>query len=209
MDPLALIPLWLLSVPVAAQPPALSLTRLEQQRVITPDEHWRLRQGASAHSRPLTSPQWLKACQHGALSRQQCSSLGRRPLSGGGVVSSDFGMRVHPVLGRWLMHSGRDYAAPTGTPVLAVLPGTVVRSGWSGGYGLMVELDHAQQRRRTLYAHLSELTVKPGQWVRQGQQIGNVGSTGLSTGPHLHFELRQQGVSGWKAVDPAELLDRS
>ena len=189
MDPLALIPLWLLSIPVAAQPPALSLTHLEQQRVITPDEHWRLRQGASAHSRPLTSPQWRKACQHGALSRQQCSSLGQRPLSGGGVVSSDFGMRVHPVL--------------------AVLPGTVVRSGWSGGYGLMVELDHAQQRRRTLYAHLSELTVKPGQWVRQGQQIGHVGSTGLSTGPHLHFELRQRGAAGWKAVDPAELLDRS
>ena len=223
---------WLLSVPVSplqpdpmqlrAAPSPLtfdsSLLRLVQQRVITPEEHIRLRQGAASH--PLNVSKWQKACREGAISRRVCASaiaLRSRPVSGASqgpllgqfVVSSDFGMRVHPVLGRWLMHNGRDYAAATGTPVVAALAGTVVRSGWIGGYGLTVELQHSRPRRRTLYAHLSELAVKQGQRVRQGQHIGRVGSTGISTGPHLHFELRRPAASGWRAVDPAELLDRS
>ena len=223
---------WLLSVPVSPlQPDPLqlraapsplhfdpSLVRLERQRVITPEEHIRMRQGAAAQ--PINVSEWQKACREGAISRQECASaiaLRSRPFSGvsGGpllgqsVVSSDFGMRIHPVHGRWLMHNGRDYAAATGTPVVAALAGTVVRSGWIGGYGLTVELHHSRPRRRTLYAHLSELAVKPGQRVRQGQQIGKVGSTGTSTGPHLHFELRRPAASGWRAVDPSELLDRS
>ena len=223
---------WLLSVPVSplqpdpmqlrAAPSPLtfdsSLLRLVQQRVITPEEHIRLRQGAASH--PLDVSKWQKACREGAISRRECASaialqsrsvrgVSQGPLLGQFVVSSDFGMRVHPVLGRWLMHNGRDYAAATGTPVVAALAGTVVSSGWIGGYGLTVELDHSRPRRRTLYAHLSELAVKPGQRVRQGQQIGKVGSTGISTGPHLHFELRRPSASGWRAVDPAELLDRS
>lgn len=127
------------------------------------------------------------------------------PLIGSAVTSSNFGWRLHPVLGTWLMHAGRDLAAPEGTPVVAALSGRVVSSGVAGGYGLAVEVEHDRPRRRTLYGHLSELYVKEGDTVRQGEVIGRVGSTGLSTGPHLHFELRQPQDGGWVAVDPGDL----
>ncbi|MFQ6537562.1 MULTISPECIES: M23 family metallopeptidase [Aphanothece] len=127
------------------------------------------------------------------------------PLIGSAVTSSVFGYRLHPLLGSWLMHAGRDLAAPEGTPVVAALGGHVVSSGLAGGYGLAIEIDHDRPRRRTLYGHLSELYVKPGDRVRQGEVIGRVGSTGLSTGPHLHFELRVPGDGGWLAVDPGDL----
>jgi murein DD-endopeptidase MepM/ murein hydrolase activator NlpD len=81
----------------------------------------------------------------------------------------------------------------------------VVSSGLAGGYGLAIEVEHDRPRRRTLYGHLSELYVKEGDRVRQGEVIGRVGSTGLSTGPHLHFELRLPGDGGWVAVDPGDL----
>jgi murein DD-endopeptidase MepM/ murein hydrolase activator NlpD len=103
------------------------------------------------------------------------------------------------------MHAGRDLAAPEGTPVVAALSGRVLSSGLAGGYGLAVEIEHERPRRRTLYGHLSELYVKAGERVRQGEVIGRVGSTGLSTGPHLHFELRLPGDGGWMAVDPGDL----
>lgn len=127
------------------------------------------------------------------------------PLIGSAVTSSGFGFRVHPVLGSWLMHAGRDLAAPEGTPVVAALSGQVISSGVAGGYGLAIEIEHERPRRRTLYGHLSELYVKPGDRVRQGEVIGRVGSTGLSTGPHLHFELRLPSEGGWLAVDPGDL----
>jgi murein DD-endopeptidase MepM/ murein hydrolase activator NlpD len=127
------------------------------------------------------------------------------PLIGSAVTSSEFGWRLHPVLGSWLMHAGKDLAAPEGTPVVAALSGRVVMSGLAGGYGLAVEVEHANPRRRTLYGHLSELYVREGQVVRQGEVIGRVGSTGLSTGPHLHFELRLPQQGGWVAVDPGPL----
>ncbi|SBO43023.1 M23 family metallopeptidase [Cyanobium sp. NIES-981] len=127
------------------------------------------------------------------------------PLIGSAITSSGFGYRLHPVLGSWLMHAGRDLAAPEGTPVVAALSGTVISSGAAGGYGLAIELEHPRPRRRTLYGHLSELYVKPGDRVLQGEVIGRVGSTGLSTGPHLHFELRVPGEGGWLAVDPGDL----
>jgi murein DD-endopeptidase MepM/ murein hydrolase activator NlpD len=127
------------------------------------------------------------------------------PLIGSAFTSSGFGYRLHPVLGSWLMHAGRDLAAPEGTPVVAALSGTVLSSGVAGGYGLAIEVEHDRPRRRTLYGHLSELYVKPGDRVRQGEVIGRVGSTGLSTGPHLHFELRVPGDGGWLAVDPGDL----
>jgi hypothetical protein len=127
------------------------------------------------------------------------------PLIGSAVTSSNFGYRLHPVLGSWLMHAGRDLAAPEGTPVVAALGGRVVSSGLAGGYGLAIEVEHDRPRRRTLYGHLSELYVKEGDRVRQGEVIGRVGSTGLSTGPHLHFELRLPGDGGWVAVDPGDL----
>ncbi len=127
------------------------------------------------------------------------------PLIGSAVTTSNFGWRLHPVLGSWRMHSGRDFAAPEGTPVVAALSGRVMSSGDAGGYGLAIELEHEQPLRRTLYGHLSELYVKPGDSVRQGEVIGRVGSTGLSTGPHLHFELRLPQDGGWVATDPGEM----
>lgn len=127
------------------------------------------------------------------------------PIIGSALTTSNFGWRLHPVLGSWLMHAGRDLAAPEGTPVVAALSGRVVSSGLAGGYGIAVELEHQRPTRRTLYGHLSEIYVKEGDWVRQGDVIARVGSTGLSTGPHLHFELRLPQDGGWVAVDPGEL----
>lgn len=127
------------------------------------------------------------------------------PILGAAEPSSGFGWRLHPLLGIWRMHAGEDLAAPEGTPVVAALSGRVVSSGLAGGYGLAVEIEHQRPLRRTLYGHLSELFVQSGEWVRQGEVVGRVGSTGLSTGPHLHFELRQPADGGWVAVDPGEL----
>ena len=127
------------------------------------------------------------------------------PLIGSAVTSSGFGWRMHPILGSMILHAGKDLAAPEGTPVVAALSGTVVSSGLAGGYGLAVEIEHRNPLRRTLYGHLSELFVQPGEQVRQGEVIGRVGSTGLSTGPHLHFELRRPDAGGWVAVDPGSL----
>ena len=127
------------------------------------------------------------------------------PLIGSAVTTSPVGWRLHPILGSWIMHSGRDFAAPEGTPVVAALTGRVVSSGDAGGYGLAVEIEHGNPVRRTLYGHLSEIYVKEGDSVRQGEVIGRVGSTGLSTGPHLHFELRLPQEGGWVATDPGDL----
>ena len=127
------------------------------------------------------------------------------PVIGQAITSSGFGWRLHPILGNWLMHAGRDFAAPQGTPVVAALSGRVVSSGLAGGYGITVVLEHDKPKRRTLYGHLSEIYVKAGQKVQQGEVIGRVGSTGLSTGPHLHFELRRPDGDGWVAMDPKDL----
>ena len=127
------------------------------------------------------------------------------PIMGSAIPTSGFGWRLHPLLGSWRLHAGEDLAAPEGTPVVAALAGRVVSSGVAGGYGLAVEIEHSRPLRRTLYGHLSELYVKPGEWVRQGEVVGRVGSTGLSTGPHLHFELRQPAQGGWVATDPGDL----
>ncbi len=98
-------------------------------------------------------------------------------------------------------HGGIDLAAPSGTPVRASLSGTVSFSGWSGAYGYVIYLDHDPQVQ-TRYAHLSGFAVETGDRVQQGDVIGYVGSTGASTGPHLHFEIRLAGV----AVDPLPRL---
>jgi murein DD-endopeptidase MepM/ murein hydrolase activator NlpD len=107
-------------------------------------------------------------------------------------VSSGFAMRFHPILQTWRKHNGVDYAAPTGTPVRTVGDGVVEFAGWQNGYGNVVALQHGGGRS-TLYAHLSRVDVRKGQRVEQGQRIGAVGSTGWSTGPHLHFEFRING----------------
>ena len=108
-------------------------------------------------------------------------------------VTSGFAMRFHPILQTWRKHNGVDYAAPTGTPVRTVGDGVVDFSGWQNGYGNVVEVRHNSERS-TLYAHLSRVDVKKGQRVEQGERIGAVGSTGWSTGPHLHFEFRVNGA---------------
>jgi murein DD-endopeptidase MepM/ murein hydrolase activator NlpD len=108
-------------------------------------------------------------------------------------VTSGFAMRFHPIHQTWRKHNGVDYAAPTGTPVRTVGDGVVDFAGWQNGYGNVVQVKHANDRS-TLYAHLSRIDVKQGARVEQGQRIGAVGSTGWSTGPHLHFEFRVNGA---------------
>ncbi|HOB87950.1 MAG: peptidoglycan DD-metalloendopeptidase family protein [Bacillota bacterium] len=110
-----------------------------------------------------------------------------------GRISSDFGMRYHPILKQNRFHSGIDIAVPTGTPVQAVADGIVIHSGWITGYGYTVIIDHGGGLS-TLYGHNSSLVVKVGQSVIQGDLIARAGSTGMSTGPHVHFEVRDQGV---------------
>jgi murein DD-endopeptidase MepM/ murein hydrolase activator NlpD len=107
-------------------------------------------------------------------------------------VSSGFAMRFHPIHQTWRKHLGVDYAAPTGTPVRTVGEGIVEFAGRQGGYGNVVQIKHTNDRS-TLYAHLSRVDVRQGQRVEQGSRIGAVGSTGWSTGPHLHFEFRVNG----------------
>ncbi|MBU2587845.1 MAG: M23 family metallopeptidase [Alphaproteobacteria bacterium] len=114
-----------------------------------------------------------------------------------GRLSSGFGYRFHPLSGRYQPHAGVDLAAPMGAPVAATADGMVGSAGWMGGYGLTVEVDHGSAIQ-TRYAHLSAMAVSPGQSVKQGQIIGFVGSTGRSTGPHLHYEVRVAEV----AIDP-------
>jgi murein DD-endopeptidase MepM/ murein hydrolase activator NlpD len=127
------------------------------------------------------------------------------PLSVPAVISSSFGYRIHPITSIARFHQGTDIAAAEGTPVLAVFSGKVEISGWMGGLGLAVVISH-ESDRETRYGHLSEVFVQPGQWVEQGTAIGLVGSTGMSTGPHLHFELWQQQLGEWVATDPAPYL---
>ena len=107
-------------------------------------------------------------------------------------VTSGFAMRFHPLLQNWRKHMGVDYGAPTGTAVLSVGDGVVDFAGWQNGYGNVVQIKHAGDRS-TLYAHLSRMDVKKGQRILQGQRLGAVGTTGWSTGPHLHFEFRVAG----------------
>ena len=125
----------------------------------------------------------------------------RKPIMGEIDLSSNFGVRSDPFLGRPAMHTGLDFRSSSGDPVRATATGTVESAGWNGGYGKMVEIDHGNGFS-TRYAHLSEIDVKVGQTVRIGQIIGKVGSTGRSTGPHLHYETRIDG----DAVDPQKFL---
>lgn len=134
-----------------------------------------------------------------AAGRPLAGGFLRTPLSGA-RVSSNYGMRRHPILGYNRMHRGVDFAAPTGTPVYAASDGVVVSIRTERGYGNVIRLRH-HNNVRTLYAHLSRFApgMRAGVRVRQGQTIGRVGSTGMSTGPHLHYELHVGG----QAVNPA------
>jgi murein DD-endopeptidase MepM/ murein hydrolase activator NlpD len=125
----------------------------------------------------------------------------RKPVVGEVEFTSGFGIRSDPFLGRPAMHTGLDFRAQMGDPVRATANGKVVSAGWSGGYGRMVEIDHGNGLS-TRYGHLSEINVKVGDSIKIGQVIGLVGSTGRSTGPHLHYETRIDG----EAVDPQKFL---
>jgi len=117
-------------------------------------------------------------------------------------ISSVFGKRFHPILKTWRPHHGVDYAASTGTPVVAVADGYIEDAGWSGGYGRLIKLQHAA-KTETRYGHLSRFAqgVTRGARVKQGQVIGYVGMSGLATGPHLHYELIQDG----QRIDPLSI----
>jgi murein DD-endopeptidase MepM/ murein hydrolase activator NlpD len=128
---------------------------------------------------------------------QATATPGRGPRAGfimpvRGPMTSRFGFRVHPLFGRRHFHAGVDFAAPMGTPVRAAYDGTVLITGWYGGYGKVVVIDHGGGMS-TLYGHLSAVLARTGQRVAAGDVIGRVGSTGYSTGPHLHYEVRRNG----------------
>ena len=124
----------------------------------------------------------------------------RMPLDAATLTSS-YGSRIHPVLGGRRNHNGVDLAQPTGTPVYATADGIVSRADYWGSYGNYIQIEHGGELE-TRYAHLSGYAVAAGQQVRKGQLIGYVGSTGRSTGPHLHYEVRVAG----EAVDPTPYM---
>lgn len=120
----------------------------------------------------------------------------------GAAQSSTFGVRQDPFLKRKALHGGLDFAAPTGTPVAATAAGTVVSAGTNGGYGKMVEVEHAGGFV-TRYAHLSRISVQEGETIEAGTIVGAIGSTGRSTGPHLHYEVRRNG----SAINPKRFIE--
>ena len=144
----------------------------------------------------------LEAQRQAALQQQQGSSGGGSTIVGTGqfawptpstsLITSYYGSRMHPVYGYERFHSGIDIGAADGAAIIAADGGTVVSAGWSGGYGNCIMIDHGNGYT-TLYAHLSGYAVSSGQAVSRGDTIGYVGSTGVSTGPHLHYEVRQGG----------------
>jgi murein DD-endopeptidase MepM/ murein hydrolase activator NlpD len=141
------------------------------------------------------------------------ASFGAKPFASTGVsipsrmpvervnLTSDYGTRIHPVLGGRRAHKGIDLAAPVGTPIYATADGVVGRADWFSSYGLYVSIEHGGNLQ-TRYGHMSRLNVAAGQQVRKGDIIGFVGSTGRSTGPHLHYEVRVAG----EAVSPLPYL---
>ena len=118
-------------------------------------------------------------------------------------VSSLYGMRMHPRYGYWKMHEGVDLSAPKGTPVYATGNGVVVRASWQRGYGELIELNHGFGYK-TRYGHLSKMYVSPGDSVTRGQVIGEVGNTGVSSGAHLHYEVRFRD----KTVNPIHYFNK-
>ncbi|MBL8470519.1 MAG: M23 family metallopeptidase [Rhodocyclaceae bacterium] len=124
------------------------------------------------------------------------------PVVGGTWNSSSYGVRVDPITHRAAMHEGVDFVGDTGTTIVAAAAGVVVSAEWHAQYGNLIEIDHGKGLT-TRYAHASRMFVVAGSFVRRGQKIAEIGSTGRSTGPHLHFEVRQDGV----ALNPTRFLE--
>jgi len=156
--------------------------------------------GASAFERQLYRVNLARA-QVAQYSQTLTAVPVRKPVIGEVDMSSPFGMRLDPFLGRPAIHTGIDLRGDIGEPVHATATGKVTIAGWDGGYGNMVEIDHGNGLA-TRYGHLSKIEVKVGQFVRIGETVGRIGSTGRSTGPHLHYETRING----EAVDPQKFL---
>lgn len=155
---------------------------------------------ASAFERQLSRAQLARA-QITRLTRTLGSIPVRKPIDGELDPQSGFGVRVDPFLSTPAMHTGLDLHAETGDAVRATGDGTVIAAGWNAGYGRTVDIDH-HNGISTRYAHLSSIDVRVGQSVKSGQILGKVGSTGRSTGPHLHYETRLKG----EPVDPQKFL---
>lgn len=187
---------------------ALALIRVEEE-----EEHEErlvagVRQSRQDYERRIED---LRAESEGISSLLLQQQAGQAATAGGSgqlayplpnaVVTSRFGFRTHPIFGTRRLHAGIDFRGATGTPVLAAASGIVVSAGGRGGYGNTVVVDHGGSLA-TLYAHQSRLAVAGGDRVQRGQVIGTVGSTGFSTGPHLHFEVRVNGTP----VDPLNYL---
>lgn len=133
--------------------------------------------------------------------KNQARKLPLANPAAGRSISSTFGVRTDPLIGTPALHSGMDFRAPYGSPARATAAGIVTKAGWNGGYGRMVEIDHGGGYS-TRYAHLSKVLVSPDQQVAAGDEVGEVGSSGRSTGPHLHYEVRHDG----DAVDPIRFI---
>jgi murein DD-endopeptidase MepM/ murein hydrolase activator NlpD len=178
--------------PLAAPPPPAGVGGPFVPTNLAPDEKSFERQLYRIH---------LSRSQVDRLTRTLLDVPVRKPVTGEIDMSSGFGMRMDPFLRSPAMHTGLDMRGDTGDPVRATANGTVTSAGNNGGYGKMVEIEH-KNGLSTRYAHLSSIDVKVGQSVKIGQVIGKIGSTGRSTGPHLHYETRVEG----EAVDPQKYL---
>ncbi len=154
-------------------------------------------EGAPRYAERSTSESGAATVRFSAIRPRAHGAIGavpdRLPVSGARLTSR-YGYRVHPISGQRSSHAGIDLAVATGTPVVATEGGVVVRAGWAGGYGLLVTIDHGS-RVTSYYGHLSGISVRPGDTVEEGQIIGRSGSTGRSTGPHFHYEVRVDGSS--------------
>jgi murein DD-endopeptidase MepM/ murein hydrolase activator NlpD len=153
--------------------------------------------GAAQSSAPLAHAPPLPALAPPSGPR----SLPLSPVGANAAITSAYGVRPDPIDGDPRMHAGVDLRAAAGTPARAAEGGTVVRAGEAGGYGYLVEVDHGHGLT-TRYAHLQHINVAVGQHVEAGDAVGEVGATGRTTGPHLHFEVRQDG----HAMDPTSPL---
>jgi len=161
---------------------------------------YRLASSANAFERQVHRISVARA-QADKLTRTMSTVPIRKPVTGEIDMTSSFGVRIDPFLGRPAMHTGIDFHGTQGDPIRATASGTVTLAGWNGGYGRLVEVDHGNGLA-TRYGHLSEIDVTIGQTIKIGQIVGRLGSTGRSTGPHLHYETRIDG----EAVDPQKFL---